>query len=515
LFFFWSEGRSKISGLARVIDTGIKTNAIFRRIIVKKMICGMLALVLAGGSLFAEVVLSGSGRILWAPFGAQVPNGDSAKLDGQDYPVRTYFGVENPWWNDGPRIGLSLNGQRKEGNMGFKLGFRLENGAPVIDDNIANLWIRPFYNAETEGNAVLGSITLTFGQYAIDKMRYKFAGSGIGFHNYVQYIRAGDSGAGLTNEESTFQRFYASGFGTHISIEPVSGLWLGAGFGSVGSSRLFRNEWQENGWIDAMKNAQFAAGYNIEDIGLVRVQWVGWQEKYWRETSPATGTTPATYEWVGDSLDKPLGYTGDAGKIQAAFNLTAVKNFNADLGVSFALADEKDYWSDLAKTAKTKTEITQPNHTVSLGFDVNTRPVRIYGIASGKFGGYTKTTPSGGGSTTVNQGTELSLNIEPWWYINSGLMLVAEIFIDTRFGSDEAVTGSTGQRGADADPSRNPDAGAKNNYTDLGFGLFVRQNIAGGDIRAGVAIKAPGVAGEAHKGAALQITLPVMFNYGF
>ncbi|MDR2521611.1 MAG: hypothetical protein LBC72_03530 [Spirochaetaceae bacterium] len=482
----------------------------------KKMVCGMLALVCAGGSLFAEVVLSGSGRILWAPFGAQLPNDDSAKWgDGKDYPVRTYFGAENPWWNDGPRIGLNLNGQREEGNMGFKLGFRVENGAPVIDDCIANVWLRPFYNAEDEGNAVLGSITLTFGQYAIDNMRYKFAGSGIGFHNYVQYIRAGDSGAGLTNEESTFQRFQSPGFGTHISIEPVSGLWLGAGFGSVGSSRLFRNEWHENGWVDAMKNAQIAAGYTIEGVGLVRVQWVGWQEKYWRVTEADPSGNPTKWGWVVESLDKPLNYTGDAGKIQAAFNLTAVKGFNADLGVSFALADEKDWWDDLDKTNKTKTVTTQPNHTVSLGFDVNTRPVRVYGIASGKFGGYTEEKPAVGDSTTVKQGTELSLNIEPWWYINSGLMLVAELFVDTRFGSDEEVTGSTGQRGADADPSRNPDAGAKNNYTDLGFGLFVRKNIPGGDIRAGVACKVPGVAGDAHKGAALQITVPVMFNYGF
>jgi hypothetical protein len=99
--------------------------------------------------------------------------------------------------------------------------------------------------------------------------------------------------------------------------------------------------------------------------------------------------------------------------------------------------------------------------------------------------------------------------LTPAYYLDNGLILFADLFLDARAGSDVSPVKP------DSDPTMNPAADAKNNYVDLGFGVYVRKNIAGGDVRAGVTLKLPGVGGEGHEGAKPQIFIPVMFNYGF
>ncbi|MDR1302034.1 MAG: hypothetical protein LBK43_06145 [Treponema sp.] len=480
----------------------------------KRIVLVSAVLLLLGTAAFAEITWGGSGRLVLVPFGIRGENSD------KDVPAATYFGAENPWSGNGPRIGLSLTGKREQGNMGFNLAFAVEHQSgefvPAIDDGAANIWLKPFGGA-------LETLTGTFGMFNVDKLRFKYAGSGMGFHNYVSYVRTD-----LADEDTTFRRFRGSGFGSHLSYELVEGLWLGVGFGSVGDSRSFAGEFKEDGFINALKDTQVGAGYTIKDIGFIRAQWVGFVTKEWAETSkaetetvwvqdtpsdPASGkwetkTTAAKYDWVNKSLDKPLGGTGDAGKIQAAFNLTAIPGVSVDLGISVPLADEKDYWNDLAKTTKTKTVKTQDDYVVSIGADITApMPFRLWTVISAKFGGYTETTTPGTPTETIKKGTDVAVMLNPWYYLTDSLILSADIFLDTRFGSDEAPIVP------DSDPTMNPAADAKNNYLDLGFGLYVRKNIAGGDVRAGVTLKLPG--GDAHEGAKPQFFIPIMFNYGF
>jgi hypothetical protein len=116
----------------------------------------------------------------------------------------------------------------------------------------------------------------------------------------------------------------------------------------------------------------------------------------------------------------------------------------------------------------------------------------------------------GGETLKEKNGGNFAVVLTPMYYIRSDLIVLADLFFDVRTGSDQAA----GYNDAlDSDPTRNPAAGAKNNYLDLGFGAYIRKNFAGGDVRAGVTCKLPG--GEAHEGAKPQIFLPVMFNYGF
>jgi hypothetical protein len=466
---------------------------LFRRNEMKKIALVSAVLLLIGTAAFAEITWGGGGRTVLVPFGYRGENSDT------DAPTATYFGAESPYSGDGPRISLSLTGKRDEGNMGFNFGFFIEHADgtffPQIDDKGANVWLKPFGGA-------LQSLTGTFGMFNIDKLRYKFAGSGSSFHNYVMYIR-GD----LTGEDDTFRRFQSSGFGTHLSYEPVEALWLGVGLGSVGNTRSFAGEFKEDGFINALKNAQIGAGYTIKDIGLIRAQWIGFVTKDW--------TGENTPEWKNTSLDKTFEGTGDAGKFQAAFNLTAVPGVSVDLGLSVPMVDEKDYWDDVDKTNKEKTVTIQNDFVASIGADITgIRPFRLWALASLKFGGYTETAEVGEPTVKVNNGTDVAVMLNPWYYLSDTLMVVGDIFLDTRFGSDSPYYhNETTGYGYDSDPTINPDPDAKDNYMDLGFGLYLRKNIPGGDVRAGVTLKLPG--GEAHKGAKPQFFIPVMFNYSF
>jgi hypothetical protein len=458
------------------------------------VLCAVLAAVCSGA--FAEISWGGGGRAIFIPFGVQFANPD------KDDTVRTYFGAENPWSGNGVRIGLYATGSRAEGNMGFNLSFYVEkpNGDafPAIDDSSANVWIKPF-------GGIFETFKFTFGIFNIDTMRYKFAGAGSSFHNYIWYAR-GD----MTSEDDTFRRFQSKGFGSHFPWEPVKGLWIGWGLGSVGNARSFAGEFKEDGWLHAMAASQVAVGYTIENIGLARVQFIGPVIKNKIAETKAAGDTPAEYGLVNQSLDVPLGGTGDPIKIQGAFNLTAVQGLNLDFGFSIPIAYERDYWDDADKTNLLKSVKTQDDYVVSLGFDLTMfNPFRLWGLMSLKVGGYTENTPNGGDSTKTNRGTDFAIHLTPMYTVAPNNILGLDLFMDVRAGSDDR------SKKQDNDPTVNPGPDAKNDYLDLGFGVYYRRNIAGGDIRVAVTMKVPGVWGEGHEGAKPQLFVPIMFNYNF
>jgi hypothetical protein len=463
----------------------------------KKFLILSLVLGLLGTEAFAEIVWSGTGRLVLVPFAYRGENSD------KDVPAATYFGSENPWGGDGPRIGLGVTGKREQENMGFQIALDLESGAPVVDDNTAAVWIKPF---KTLTDGALGTLKGTFGLFNDNTLRFKYAGSGMGFHNYVMYVR-GD----LTDEGTTFQGFTGRRYGTLISIEPADGLWIGAGTGSVGNSRSFAGELKEDGFIDALKSAQFGFGYTIGDLGTFRAQYVGFLPKdKLALTQEATGTNPAVYGYINNTLDVTLNNIGDAGKLQVAFNLKALKGLDIDIGFNYRLPEEKDYYNDLAGTTKTYSTTVQPEHVFSVAMDSGGstwKPFRLWAVFSTKFGAYTETVPVTGASTKTENGTAVTVMLNPWYYLSDTLILSADLFFDSRTGSD------LGPIIPDGDPTPNPQADAKNNYFDTGFGLYLRKNFAGGDIRVGATVKLPG--GDAHEGAAPQFFFPIMLNYGF
>jgi hypothetical protein len=106
--------------------------------------------------------------------------------------------------------------------------------------------------------------------------------------------------------------------------------------------------------------------------------------------------------------------------------------------------------------------------------------------------------------------------------LSSMFTLGVDAILDTRSGDNRFATtvektsvSPAASRGGERDPSLIGDRRALNNYTDLGLGLWLKVNIAGGDIRTAATVKIPGIAGTAHEGAKPQLFIPVMFNYTF
>jgi hypothetical protein len=444
----------------------------------KKILGVLLILAVAAGGVFAEVNFSGNGSATFVPFGARF--GD---------PVESAAGSEVRW-GDGPRVQLSATGKNEAGNIGGAVQINADSTGLALDAN-AKAWIK-----------LNDVFKVTFGKFQEDDLRYKIGLSGAGFNNYLLYIR-GDA----LDENAFFSRFNSGGWGSHLTITPIENLYIGAALGSTTGKRSI-SSLREDGAIDVWKNIQVGAGYKIPDIGFVRFQFLG--------------ETPLDDTGVPYTDFKPISAeaTGSSPTVQAAFQLTAVKGLNIDIGGQVPFG----YTVDATGGENT---IQRP-YIAGLGFDytIPSAPLRLYGRVSYKFGGQTEFSPTGGGaSTTTADGNDLLFGLTPMYTVAPNWIVGLELTLDVQTGSDLSPFNddNTGARGGDkdaqyiaywAEATRAAERAAlKNNYTDIGVGAFVRHNIANGDIRVGATVKLPG--GEAHEGAKPQLFFPIIFNYNF
>jgi hypothetical protein len=470
----------------------------------------VLALIAGGGVIFAEITFSGNGSATVVPFGARF--GD---------PVETVTSNEVRWGNDGPRIQLVANGKNEAGTVGATIAVNLDSGSFGLDSN-AKVWLKPHE-----------IVKFTLGKFEEDDLRYKIGVSGGGFHNYLLYIR-GDN----LDENAFLSRFKSNGYGAHVAITPGN-FYLGAGWGSTFAKRSVA-ELREDGTLDALANAQVGAGYKIPDVGFVRLMFNG------AKATEEDGTDTPGFQPV--SADA----TGRSPSFQAAFQLTAVKGLNIDVGGQVPLAYDYDVYAEVPtgvvdhyvvgtkadnsggeiqavyKTERKRiSEATEQRpYIVGLGFDLTIQdtPLRFYGRASYKFGGYTETTVlATKKTTTVNDGNDFLFSFTPMYTVATGWIIGLEYVLDIQTGSDLSPILATGARGGDvdaqyiaywADSSRADEKKKlKNNYVDNGFGLYLRHNFTGGDVRVGATVKLPG--GEAHAGAKPQLFIPIILNYNF
>ncbi|MDR0568932.1 MAG: hypothetical protein LBG87_06980 [Spirochaetaceae bacterium] len=487
----------------------------------RKLLTALVIFAVAGSAAFAEITFSGGGRLIFVPFGVRFPNSDIE--DGEGSEAQTYFGVDNPWGGDGPRLGLSVKGLHAEGKMGYNIGLNLEvlklGNANMIDDSQANLFLKPF-------GGIFETFQFTFGIYQIDNLRYNLVGALSGFHNYICYVR-GNAG----NEDEVFARFKSGGFGTQFQWTPIENLYIGWSIGSVGT-RAAAGQFKDHGWTDAMISSQLGLGYTINGIGVARLQYIGPRMARWDD---AKG-------WQADDVDKDLSFSSERnwGKIQAAFKVTAVQGLNLDIGAAIPIPRSYDEpfgvtYNDKADPGERYSGVGyatyQEDMLVGFGVDLTKfNPVRVWMNGFVKFAGYyekythqnrfeeanaIKVAKKADDETVkTNFGTNFAMNLGVGYTVAPNNIVGLDLFCDVRVGSDLDANSGPVNNG-DADPTRIPEADAKNNYVDLGFGVWYRRNIAGGDIRVGVTMKLPGLAGEAHEGAAPQLYIPIMFNYNF
>jgi hypothetical protein len=144
------------------------------------------------------------------------------------------------------------------------------------------------------------------------------------------------TGASPAHEDFIFHRFatadwWSTNPGAVLEITPIANLYIGAAINTGAYNATADN------LEDIYKNSQYAVGYNIDGIGLVRVGYFG-----------------INSQGIGNQL------------IQAAFKVTAVEGLGLDVGVGYSLEDGRDNQNNLTVglAAAFKTDLFGVNGTV-------------------------------------------------------------------------------------------------------------------------------------------------------
>ncbi|GHV79371.1 hypothetical protein AGMMS49944_11620 [Spirochaetia bacterium] len=281
---------------------------IMKEITMKKFTMLFTAVFLLSGFIFGQekvtpgITLTGYGKVVVLPL-----------IKAGDEDAQTGIGTT---WKDAPHTAVTIEG--KSTNVGFKIDLAARakpgsppNNAPISyspkefsfgTNDFAEVYITPF-----------NWLRLDVGKFNSDVFRGKVADSYWG--NFV-----GKTG----NEDYIFTRI-KSGildddyYGSLLSLTPVEGLTIG-GYINFGRTDNYGITGFGTAADAYSENIQIAAGYQIKDIGLVRAQYVG----------------------KGEILKSAwLPFNGQ--RIEAAFALTAVKDWTFDLGIKIPFGDEKTY----------------------------------------------------------------------------------------------------------------------------------------------------------------------------
>jgi hypothetical protein len=127
------------------------------------------------------------------------------------------------------------------------------------------------------------------------------------------------TGSGIDLPDLVFNRFTTADWyiggkpGAVLEITPISNLYIGAAIATGPATDPSNPPYFVNEIEDVYKNSQYAVGYNIDGIGLVRAGYFG-----------------IANNGVGNQV------------IQGAFKLTAVEGLLIDLGVGYGLEENRD-----------------------------------------------------------------------------------------------------------------------------------------------------------------------------
>jgi hypothetical protein len=264
-----------------------------------KKIIGIAAItaMLASGA-FAEITFSSWGRGLWFAAANAEKSGDN----------ETVTGVSQSWGGAGPRTALCIHGSTD--NAGFNLDV-FGNGDSISMGDNANIWVKPIQQIQLKVGHMDDNIT---------------RGDAVwGLWNWARFGVVGSMGEGFIFPDGDAQ-------GAQILVTPVEGLKIIAAIpldmtGKEAATTKVSDEYKHA--------ASYFAMYTIKDIGTAKA---GVQ-------CQATGK-----DKNGDDVDFQI--------IDAAFELTAVKNLSVSVGASIPTA------TSYVSTTDTTTGVTTYSKTV-------------------------------------------------------------------------------------------------------------------------------------------------------
>jgi hypothetical protein len=393
---------------------------------------------------------------------AQVPDGFAISAWGRaDFvPIQGTFqskpdenfawtGVGSGW---GPgRVGINLNYSSE------RVGARLHligDGTTSGGDNV-DIWVKPF------GTDIL---KIDVGKFRDGVLRGP--GTDGNFQGFV--------GAPGADGDAVFNRFEPDGGALFFSKPiPALSVFLQVNPGWETLSNLSNKLTSKMvDATDTWKKLQGGIGYDIEGIGLARVQYVG-GTGIKKVTSDVYTFDPSTYD---GSITKPPTsgekdvdgwiYAGgvtttsrEFSRIEAAFKFTMIDGLTADLGakIPLPLTDNKVTYSD--------------NVQINLAGSFATGDFGItYGLYSG-FGGSEK---PDSGKVAKENGATFNMLLVPSYYLAA---------IDAKVGADIGlkIKGN----------SKLQEKEQKDGSTIFGFGAWVERNLGKGSIKVGAAYLLP------------------------
>ncbi|MDR2393103.1 MAG: hypothetical protein LBD93_02950 [Treponema sp.] len=419
----------------------------------KKFIALSMVLVVLAGTGFAQLTVKGEANVALAPL-VFVDN------DAKDDQVGPAFGR-----NDGDKSEMKLDVAGAAEKVGFRVTFSAKVSKSAIStfeiSDWAGVWIKPLEALKIDG-----------GRFNIDTLRGKVGDGGL--TNYTV-----KSGA----QDDIFNRFKGEN-ALALSLTPIQGLFIGAQLNNVadwgketGGSPIYslRNTVWIGGVPEAYHNVQIAAGYEIDGVGLARVQYVGGQ--------PSAGKPDTS---------GPLTTAGGYQRIEAAFAYTGMSGLTLDVGGKIPLGFTEYYDAGTTK----KIGNYQPAYQVSLGIqyglDALTIPVRV----DTKFGGITDNTETDD-KDTVSEAFILNAHLWPSY----------KVLDNTSVGLDFGIE-FIGETKKDGTKIEGKDGGLR-----IGFGAWLEQLYGPGSIKVGLAYR---VAGEVDSTKEPGVfTIPVIFKAAF
>ena len=518
----------------------------------RKTLCALaLSLALAAPS-WAQITFGSWGRVVITPI--SFTNSES---NGETYSA---VSAATSTWGDVPYISFSANGRAPSGNIGFNIDFDfgfnvLSNSYQIVGDN-AKLWLHPLGLVLPDHKDTL---KLVAGRFNEDELRGR-----IGATEFGGWVLPN----GSKDEDNIFTRFKATA-GAYARVAPLSwwdsplnGLTLHAviGSNSIGANgnslraprNLYNNEANRtNGHassynedyddghdgdrltsaLDVYRAGQYALGYRIPEVGLLRFQYIGSNLEVWRMDSYGTRNAPIdTPRRLVIGVDR--GNRGDS--LEMAFLFDMIEGLRLDAGLKIFLEYETTQSVNItpsifnsklgqqipgwAPGRKNATLAVQNPTVVALG--ANWTPsffpaLNIIARFDGSFGGKIETV---GGEAAdrgyIEYGDVISMWLVPSYKVSN---LVSA-------GLDLGFEVSTGDKAMVQNQDR-PEYTDISTYSDFGFSPWADIQIGGGRMRAGVVVMFPGSFRYKADGTGGRVTpqymgdpivsLPISITYSF
>jgi hypothetical protein len=275
----------------------------------KTLIAVAAAAALATTSAFAEITFGSWLRVLAAPVAS----------NGED----VIAAMGNSWGWGARSARVNIDAVSEDEKVGFSMGVYNDAFGGLGDGDRAVIWAKP-----------IDQIKVSFGKFDSSDtgLRGDFTfGSWAWFRPY-NWLYGGE---GLTFSGN------CAGKGAMIQIYPVEGLsivvnvplWYSSWYDDKADTTY---AWNSDDKVNAdptvehtYLSSQVGVGYAIDGVGRIKVQWIGKDSEYTSATK--------TYDYTG--------------RVEAAFDLTAVDNLYLTVGVGSDIGD-KEYKDSNLETVK-------------------------------------------------------------------------------------------------------------------------------------------------------------------